>query len=126
MKLSTLLIINAVVALAFVLGCLLAPAQLLSFYGATTDAAGLLMTRYFGAALGGISLLAWLARKVADRQAQRAAILTLLVTWILTLVVDLLGQFSGVLNAFGWSTVVLAILFVVAYSYFLFVKPRSA
>ncbi|HEU0294572.1 MAG TPA: hypothetical protein VFR47_17665 [Anaerolineales bacterium] len=126
MKLSTLLIINAVVALTFALGCLLVPMQLLSFYGATTDAAGLLVTRYFGAALGGISLLAWLARKVADREAQQAVILTLLVTWVLTLVVDLLGQFSGVLNAFSWSTVVLAILFVAAFSYFLFLKPRTA
>lgn len=69
MKLSTLLVINAIIALLFGLGFVLAPTSMMSLYSLTLKASGLIMAHIFGAALIGFGLLTWSARKAEESQA---------------------------------------------------------
>ena len=124
MKLSTVMIANAVVALLFGLGDIFAPGPLLSFYGMTTDAAGILVSRLFGASLIGYALITWLARNVTG-EAQQALTAALCGGFAVGFVVSLIGQLSGVVNALGWSIVVLYALFALGYGYFRFMKPGT-
>lgn len=125
MTLSSLLTINSVVALLFGFGFVLAPETLMSFYGATLNDAGILIGRLFGAALIGYASLAWFARNAENSGARRAIVLAYFVGFAIGFGVSLSGQLSGVLNALGWSTVVIYLLFTLGYGYFQFSKPST-
>lgn len=116
MKLNTLLTLNAIVALLFAIAALVTPAQLLTSYGLTTDAAGLLMTRYFGAVLLGITAWSWLGRRIQDADLRRSIIIVQIIPWLGVLVMDGWALAIGA-NTLEWVNILLALLFLVAYGY---------
>jgi uncharacterized RDD family membrane protein YckC len=124
MKLGNLLVLNAIVALVFGLGFLLLPGSVLSMYGATPGPQINLTAQLFAVELIHIGVLAWLIRKVADGLAKRAIILAGLVANLLGLIISLIGTVSGVVNALGWSAVVIYIILALGYAYFQFMGPR--
>ncbi len=126
MKLSNLLILNAVIAIAFGLAFLLFPASVLSLYGAAPGAQINLTAQFFGVELIHVGLLAWLIRNVADGLAQRAIILSFLIGDAFGLVIALIGTISGVLNPLGWSAVVIYAVLSLGYAYFQFMRPRPS
>ena len=126
MKLSTLFTLNAIVAVLFGLGFALVPATLVSLYGATLDAAGIYVARLFGAEVLGYATLTWFARNAEESGARRAIVLSCFVSWAVGFVCALIGQLSGVVNALGWSTVGLYLLFTLGYAYFQFMKPSAS
>ncbi len=117
-----LMILNAIFALLFGLGFLLAPESLLSAYGATTDAELVQMARFFGSAMLGYALLTWLARNSQESETRQAIILSLIFSFTVGFIVALRGQLSGVVNTLGWFTVALYLFFVLGYGYSLFAK----
>jgi hypothetical protein len=123
MKLSNLFTINAIVALVYGISFVLVPTTVLSLYGVTQGPGERLMGQYFGVALIAIGLLTWFARNVTDSDAQRAVILALLISFVIGVIVSILGTVSGVMNAVGWSAVVIYLLFSLGYAYFQFMKP---
>lgn len=122
MKLKTLLIVNAIVTLVMGIGSLLVPDWFISMFGATLEPAGALMMRYGGAWLIGLGLLAWSVRNIQDAEARHGMVEAFLITYVLGLIVALVGQLSAVLNALGWVPVAINLLLVLGYAYFLFVK----
>ena len=126
MKLSALLAFNAIVAAVFGLTALLVPAQLYSTYGLTSDAGGQLVAQFFGAALLGYVVLTWGLRNVAPGEARRTLTLALFAQSVIGLVISLIAQLGGVVNALGWSTVALTAIFTLGYGYFRFMKPDAA
>ena len=126
MKLSNLLVVNTVVALVYGIILVLTPATMLSLYGITQGPGEKLMGQYFGSALIAIGLLSWLARNVADSEAQRAIILALLISDVIGLIVSVLGTVSGVMSAFGWSAVGIYLLLALGFAYFQFMKPSAS
>ena len=126
MKLSNLLIINAIVALVYGIGELLIPATMFSLYGVTQSPSAILMAQYFGLSLIAIGLLAWFARNVADSEAQRAIILALLISDVIGVIVSGLGTVSGTMSAVGWSAVGIYLLLALGYAYFQFMKPSAS
>ncbi|MFQ5595826.1 MAG: hypothetical protein ACE5HA_16895 [Anaerolineae bacterium] len=126
MKLSTLLVINAIVALVYGISFVLVPATVLSLYGVTQGPGETLTGQFFGVALIAIGLLTWFARDVTDSEAQRAIILALLISDVIGVIVAVLGTLSGVMNAVGWSAAVIYLLLALGYAYFQFVKPSAS
>ena len=125
MKLKTLLTITAVVAFFNGGSYLIAPSATMVSFGLTTDSVGVLMSRYFGASTLAIAVLSWLGRKLVDPQARRVLVIAFFVTFLIYLVVDLTGQFTGIMNPLGWSFVITDFLIALGYGYFLFVKPDA-
>ena len=119
MTFRTLLIIKAVVCLAFGLFLLLAPAVLLDLLGASLDDAGKFTAREYGAALIGTLLLAWFAKDVKAADARGAILLDLLVYDFIGLIVTTSVVISGVLNVLGWLIVVVYLFFTVGSGYLL-------
>ncbi len=126
MKLSNLLVVNAIVALVYGISFVLVPATVLSLYGMTQGPSAALAGQFFGVALIAIGLLTWFARSVTDSDAQRAIILALLISDVIGVIVSVLGTVSGVMNAVGWSAVGIYLLLALGYAYFQFMKPSAS
>ncbi len=129
MKLSTMMIINAVVAAVFGVAFVLVPSQLVSLYG-IEDASEILLYvgQLLGAAFIGFAVLTWSARNANDSSARRAIVLALLVSDGVGFIVALIGQLADVVNSLGWSTVAIYLLLALGFGYFQFVKqePKEA
>ena len=125
MKLSTLMIINAVVAAAFGVAFVLVPSQVVSLYG-IEDASEILIYvgRLLGAALIGFAVLTLSARNASDSDARRAIVLALLISDGIGFIVALMGQLAEVVNSLGWSTVAIYLLLALGWGYFQFVKQE--
>jgi len=120
MKLGTLLVITAVVALLFGLAFVLVAGPFMSLYGVSLSPGGLLIARLFGAALLGFAILTWFARNAEQSEARKAIILSLFISDAIGFIVALIGQLSGVVNALGWSTVIVYLLLALGFGYFQF------
>jgi hypothetical protein len=130
MKLSALMIVNAIVATVFGLGFILAPGQVASFYspeGAGPEGGAVLqvVAQLFGAALITFAVLTWVARNAPDSEARRAILLALFIGDSVGCIIALIAQFGGAVNALGWSTVAIYLLLAIGFGYFSFaVKPE--
>ena len=126
MKLKTLLVVNAVIAVFFGIAYELAPASIVSFFGDITPNPGeVLLARLFGALLIGIGLLLWFLRNVRDSETQRALILSMLVCHGIGVVVTIHATVTAVMPPIGWASVAVFGLLTLGYAYFELVKPSS-
>jgi hypothetical protein len=125
MKLSTFLVVKAVISLAFGLAFALAPTAVMSLYGVTLDPGGTLVARFFGASLIGIGLICWLDRS-ADRAALQGITAALFIGDTIGFIAALLGQLSGVTSALGWVNVIIWLFLALGLGYFRFLKPSTS
>ncbi|HEY3012191.1 MAG TPA: hypothetical protein VGJ36_05560 [Gemmatimonadales bacterium] len=125
MRLRTLLLIGGVLGLAFGIGFLFAPRPLLALYGVAGDPTVVLMSRFFGAALVQVGLILYLIRDVADPRTQRGVVMGSFIGSLAGLVVALTGQFWGLANELGWSSVAIYGLLLIGYGTFVFGRPRT-
>ena len=125
MKLSTLLVVAAVIGAVFGIAFVVATGPLLSIYGITLDKAGTLVAQLFGSLLIGLATLNWFARNVTDPAARQAVVFGNLVGDVVGFVIILLGQLAGIANALGWSSVAIYLLLAQGFAYVQFMQPRS-
>jgi hypothetical protein len=126
MRLKHLFVFHAVVALGYAAAVLAAPKPFMSFYGISlADPGTTYLARLFAAALLIYSFVAWLARDSEDSVARRAIVLGFFLTEVIALILSLIAQLSGVMNAFGWSVVATYLVFMVGYGYFYFLRPDT-
>ena len=128
MKLKHLFIVNAIVALAYALGELFVPQTVGSIYGFKDSANPELMltARYFGWGLLAVGLVCALAANTPPSDARQAIVKSLFIANIVGLIVSLMGVFSGVFSAVGWSAVIIYLFLAAGFGYFWFVKPETA
>jgi hypothetical protein len=124
MPLRTLLLIAGIIALVSGLGFLLVPRPVLTLYGVVVDPTVVLIARFFGAALVQIGLVLYLIRDVGDPRTQRGVVIGSFIGSVAGLVVALTGQFWGLVNQFGWSSVAIYALLTFGYGSIMF--GRSA
>jgi hypothetical protein len=123
MKLRSLLIVNAIV-----LGCsgilaLLLPSTVMSLYGVESGPAAQLMAQYAGLGSLVIALVAWFSRNVTDTKALKAITLAFFITYILGVIISILGTLSGTMTI-GWAVVGIYLLFASGYGYIL-IRPMD-
>jgi hypothetical protein len=125
MRLSTLLTIGGLLALGFGIAFLFAPRPVLPLYGVVPEPAVVLMARFFGAALVQVGLVLYLIRDVGDPRTQRGVVIGSFLGSLAGFVVALTGQFWGLVNSLGWSTVAIYGFLLIGYGTFVFGKPRT-
>ena len=125
MKLNMFMTIVAVAAGLFGLGFIFSPEQILSFYGAAPNESANYMAQLFGAALLGIAVILWLCKDAEDSPVRQAILLGLFVVEGVGFVVTLITQLGGGINALGWSTVIMYLLFALGFGYFRFIKSTA-
>ncbi len=122
MSFKNLMIIKALVCLAFGILLLAIPGGLLSIFGATLSDGGMFTTREYGAALFGNLFLCWFAKNAIESEARRAIILALFVYDLIGFIVTAITIISGILNPLGWLIAFVYLFFTLGFGYFL-VKP---
>lgn len=120
MKLSSLLLVKAIISVVSGLGLLLLPGAFMGLAGVTLDASGAVMARMVGALLVGIAVTCWFARNADSSVGREALVLGLFVADTLGFVVILLAQLAGLMTAFGWVFVLLWLLLAAGLGYFRF------
>jgi hypothetical protein len=126
MNLKNLFTVNAVVAGLFGLAFVLAPRNLLELYKAEINDEVLFLSRLLGAAFITFAVVTWGSRDAQDSTARQAVVLALFVGFVVGFVVSLIGQLNEIVNALGWTTVAIYLLFSVAYGYFQFGPTESS
>jgi len=125
MRLGTLLRLAGILALAFGIGFLFAPARVLSMYGVAAEPTVVLMARFFGSALVQLGLVFYLIRDVSDPTTRRGVVIGSFLGSLAGFVVSLTAQFWGLMNSFGWSTVAIYGLLLLGYGSFVFGRPQA-
>jgi hypothetical protein len=125
MALGTLLRLAGLLALAFGIGFLFAPARVLSLYGVAAEPAVVLMARFFGSALVQLGLVLYLIRDVSDPTTRRGVVIGSFLGSLAGFVVSLTAQFWGLMNSFGWSSVAIYGLLLLGYGSFVFGRPQA-
>ena len=125
MKLSTLLLINAVVAAVFGVLFVLVPGPVLALYGVTPDQVSTYLAQIYGAELVGYAVLTYLARNAAASPLRNALVLSLFVGDAIGFVASLLAQLKGFANGLGWSSVLIYLLLAVGFGYAYFAQGRQ-
>jgi hypothetical protein len=126
MRLGTLLRLAGLLALAFGIGFLFAPARVLAMYGVAAEPTVVLMARFFGSALVQLGLVFYLIRDVSDPTTRRGVVLGSFLGSLAGFVVSLTAQFWGLVNSFGWSSVAIYGLLLLGYGSFVFGRPQAA
>ncbi|MCI0707402.1 MAG: hypothetical protein L0Y80_07970 [Ignavibacteriae bacterium] len=126
MKRSTFLVISAVLGMFVGLMQMLATEDMLSSFGMTPDAAGILIVRLFGAITFSVGLMNWVARNADDSVALRAILYGNLAIHFLQLVIDIMGITAGTLASTSWGSVAIHALLGFGFAYFAFTKPKEA
>lgn len=124
MSFKNLMIIKAIVCLAFGILLLAVPDMLLSLFGATLGAGGMFTAREYGSSLFGNLFLCWFARNADDSDARRAIILALFVYDLIAFVMTAITVISGILNPLGWLIVLVYLFFTLGFGYFLVKTPE--
>jgi xanthosine utilization system XapX-like protein len=125
MRFNTLLLIAGLLALVFGIGFLFVPVAMLAEYGVRTDAAGLLMTRYFATALIQLGLVFCLVRNVSEPASQRAIALAGFLGSLVGLALAVRAVTTGMVNSLGWSSVAIYGLLALAYASYAFKAKAS-
>lgn len=125
MKLNVLFIINGILGLFFGVLMLLIPGAFSEFYGGELTNAGKYNGQLIAAAYLGYATLLFIATKAKEAKARQAIVIGSLVHFIIGLVISLRWQILGEVNAWGWTTVGLFGLLILAYGYFLVTKKTD-
>jgi len=126
MKFKTLMIIKAIVCLAFGIAFIFSPIKLLSIFGVALGPGGTFPAREYGAALFGNLVLTWFARNASESDARSAIIRALFVYDAIGFIVTLMAMFAGILNFLGWLVVAVYLFFTLGFGYFMIVKPNTS
>ena len=116
--------IASIVAFLFGLGFMLMPGQLVRFYNVELNAGGLLVGQLLGASLLGFGFLNWFGKDLSESQAKQAILTANLAADTFGFIFSLIAQLGGVpgANALGWSTVLLYLVFALAFAYLRFMQ----
>jgi uncharacterized membrane protein YfcA len=125
MNLKAFMIFAAVLGVAYGVGFLLIPNQLISFYGPTPTPSAIVGFRYFGVTLLAIGSIFWLARESHDAATVRALLTGHAIGDVAGIIVSIWGTASGIMNAFGWSAVLIYVILFAGCAYFLQLGARQ-
>lgn len=123
LRLYNVMVIQSVVFALAGLGTLLAPQQLMSFYGITLSPGGVGLARLYGATLMMGAIIYWLARDVKPSDARNALVIGGFAGNVLAILVGSVYALTGIYNTTAWINVLVWLLMAIDFGYFLFVKP---
>lgn len=124
MKLSTLILIMAVLSLVWGAGFLFLPVQVWSLYGVALDSGGVYMARELGAVFFMLGVILWFARNDPGSRALRAIAIGLFIGNVIGFIASLIGQFTAGITPLGWVAVTAYLLLALGFGYSL-LKPAE-
>jgi len=118
------LTIAAVLAILYGIGFVLIPAKMGELYGVQPEPHAILNVQYFGSALLAWGVILWFARDL-DWAAVRGVLIGSVVGDAVGGLLSVRGISQGLVNAFGWTSVVIYVLLLLGGLYFLSTGSRK-
>jgi len=125
MKLKTLMVINTVVAAVYGIAFVIIPWQVHSLHGVQPNPEINFVGQLFGGALITFAVLTWSARNADASDARKAIVLALFIGDAIGFIIALIAQLGGIMNSFGWISVLIYLLLALGFGYFQFAKSSS-
>lgn len=122
MKFKTMMVIKAIVCLAFFPIMLFVPEQFFTLLGSPFGAGAAFLARIYGATLVGNMLLCWFGRNAENGPVRQAIVLDVFFYDLIGLITVLIFYFNGTLNALGLGAGFIYLFLTVGFGLFLFPK----
>ena len=122
MKFKTIMVIKAVVCLAFFPIMLFLPEQFFTLLGVTFSAGVGFVARIYGATLVGNMLLCWFGRNADQGQVRQAIVLDAFFYDLIGFVSVLIFYLNGTLNSLAFGAMFIYLFLAVGFGLFLFPK----
>jgi hypothetical protein len=122
MKFKTIMVIKAVVCLAFFPIMLFLPEQFFNLMGVTFSAGVGFVARIYGATLVGNMLLCWFGRNADQGQVRQAIVLDAFFYDLIGFISVLIFYLNGTLNALAIGAMFIYLFLAVGFGLFLFPK----
>jgi len=122
MKFKTIMIIKAIVCLAFFPIMLFIPEQFFTLMGVTFGAGVAFLARIYGATLVGNMLLCWFGRNAEKGPVRQAIVLDAFFYDLIGFIAVMIFYFNGTLNSLGLGAAFIYLFLTVGFGLFLFPK----
>lgn len=116
---KTLFLVYMIVEAIFGIGFLFAPDLLMGPMGVTLDETSTTFARLLGTLILSIPVLLFFARKSSSSEFKRGVVYSVFIYLLLSTVLLLITQLNGLMNAMGWSIVILHMAFMIWFGYYL-------
>jgi hypothetical protein len=116
---NTLFLVYLIVEAIFGIGFLFIPDFVMGPMGVTLDETSTTMARMFGSLLISIPVLVFFARKSSSTEFKRGVMYCVFIYLLASTTVLLITQINGLMNAMGWSIVILHLVFMLLFGYYL-------
>jgi hypothetical protein len=123
---NTLFLVAMIFEALFGIGFLLVPAAMMDPLGVAVDDVASTFARVFGSTLISFAVMLWFARKSDRLEHKRGVACGLFVYYLISAMLFVLTQTSGLMNSKGWGLVVLHAVFAALFGYFIVKKPAGA
>ena len=118
MKLNMFLIIATIVAAVFGLAFLIVPAELVALYGPRLNAPAIVVGRIAGSTILAFAIVYWGARNGKGAEALKAVLVAACISNGLDALIMAHATWTGIVNAMGWSAVVINGLLALGFAYY--------
>jgi len=116
---NTLFLVYLIVEAIFGIGFLFVPGLMIDPMGVTLDETSTTFARLFGSLLISIPVLLFYARKSAGSEFKRGVVYCIFIYLLTSTIILLITQIKGLMNAMGWSIVILHLVFMLWFGYYL-------
>jgi hypothetical protein len=115
---NILFLVYLIVEAIFGIGFLFFPDLLMGPMGVTLDATSASFARMLGSLMISIVVLVFFARRSTNPEFRKGLIYCVLVYLFISTIVLVIDQLNGLLNAIGWSIVILHLVFLIWFGYY--------
>jgi hypothetical protein len=119
---NTLFMVSMIIEGIFAAGFIAVPGTMMGQFGVTLDVTATVFARLFGSALLGFPVILWYARQSDKTEFKTGVARGLFIYYLGSAPILLLTQTAGLMNAMGWSVVVLHFIFLVWFGVYAFKK----
>jgi len=116
---NTLFLVSLIIEAIFAIGFIFIPGSVIGPMGVTLDETSTTFARMFGTAILSIPVLLFFARRSANSEFKRGAVYLIFTYMFASTIILLITQLNGLMNAMGWSIVILHLVFMSWSGYFL-------
>jgi hypothetical protein len=115
---KTLFLVYLIVEAIFGIGFLIFPSFLMDPMGVTLDETSTSFARMFGSLLISIPVLIFFARKSTNSEFRKGVVYCVCVYLFASTIILLITEIKGLMNALGWSIVLLHLIFFLWFGYY--------
>jgi len=116
---NTLFLVYLIVEAIFGIGFLFVPGLLMDPMGLTLDETSTTFARMVGSLIISLPVLLFFARKSASSEFKRGVVYCIFTYLLASTIILLINQIKGLMNAMGWSVVILHLVFLLWFGYYI-------